>query len=239
MKLALWGDCHANGSDTFLKVERSKADGVDAIVQLGDFAYAGKHRTVFLNLLEGWLREAGLDLYWVDGNHDDHESLELLDENGEGFKQVQGSIFYIPRGHRWTWEGVDFMGIGGAYSIDKEWRLRNGAFWSPFETITYAQALHASRDGNVDILFTHDVPWGVKNCYGRMTGGGDKDMWPESAANRKTLRAVVDAVEPDWLFHGHCHHFYNESLVLDSGHVVEVTGLARDTMENSYLTIEI
>jgi Icc-related predicted phosphoesterase len=238
MKIALLGDTHANGAHTYLMVEQAHADEADVIVQLGDFAYAGDHRWKFLNLLEGWLRRHNLRLYWIDGNHDDHESLELIETNDDGFKEVRERIFYIPRGHRWTWDGIDYMGVGGAYSIDKGWRLLHNAFWSPFETITYAQAMFAAREGNVDIMFTHDVPWGIKNPYGPQTGGGDKDMWPESAGNRRMLRGIVDAVEPDVLFHGHCHHYYQENLTLDSGHVVEVTGLARDTMAHSYLLFE-
>ena len=239
MRISLLGDTHSNWPWAVREIEHAKADGADVIYQLGDTWFTQPYMSRFIKAINKVLKDLDLEWYCHLGNHDDYDEDDIMPVNSNtGWKDYTDRIHVAPRGHRWTWDGVDFMSVGGAYSIDKEYRYPHESWW-PQETITAGDVIRASREGNVDIMLTHDVPLGVQTCYGPHTGGGNKDMWPESTANRTALRAIVDAVQPDQLYHGHCHHSYNEDLVLDNGHKVQVTGLNRDTLPGSYLLLEI
>lgn len=137
-------------------------------------------------------------------------------------RPISHHITHLPRGHRFELDGVSFLALGGAYSIDKPYRIVNESWW-PEETITDEEMALAISGGPVDVMLTHDAPTGV-NPFGPETVG-NKDEYPESWQNRLRLRMVVDACTPRVLFHGHYHHTYRERLE-DTG--TEVIGLGRD-----------
>jgi predicted phosphodiesterase len=235
VKVLFLGDTHAVPQAAQLAIKKASHQGCDIVVQLGDFAYTGEHYTLFIKKTQAALERADLTLWWIDGNHDCQDTLDETPVNNDllssqypyGLRSQTSRIHNIPRGHRWEWDGVTFLACGGAYSIDKAYRYPYESWW-PQETITDADVERCIAGGPADVMLTHDVPWGVQHPYGPRTGGGNKDMWPASAENRKRLRIIVDAVRPNYLYHGHCHHRNSEALLLDGGHVVEIEGLDRD-----------
>ena len=56
---------------------------------------------------------------------------------------------WAPRAHRWTWQGVRFLALGGAYCIDRRDRTLNSGRWGWFteETITAEQTAAAIAGG--------------------------------------------------------------------------------------------
>jgi Icc-related predicted phosphoesterase len=224
-KVLLLGDVH--GSTGWLKVAVRVAQELDVrcILQLGDFGFwphygSGKE---FLRDANQLLNDADLFLWWVDGNHENHDWLADMTRDEGGFWHLD-RIVHIGRGARWEWEGRTFLGCGGAYSIDKYYR-REGESWWAGETITEAD-LRRCEGPSVDVLVTHDAPWGAANVMGPATVG-DKDDYPESAANRRRVAALCDMVTPNLLVHGHYHH---RNSTLYKGTMVE--GFGRDTDYN-------
>lgn len=214
-RILLLGDTHGATGWVKVAVRVAKELNVSHILQLGDFGFwphygSGKKFLVDVNEM---LEEAGLDLWWVDGNHENHDWLVQQTHDASGLWHL-GNIVHIGRGARWEWEGRTFLGCGGAYSIDKAYR-RPGESWWAGETITEADLKHCSGDP-VDVLVTHDAPWGAPNVMGPATVG-DKDDYPESAANRKRVAVLCDELEPYLLAHGHYHHRnttkYNTTVV--------------------------
>lgn len=203
-KILLLGDVHGQGGWLKLVIRTADVLGIKTILQLGDFGFwphtgSGK---VFWDNTQRFLEQCDVDLWWVDGNHENHDWLDAQPRDNEGFWR-DGRITHIGRGARWSWNGVKFMGCGGAYSIDKPWRTEGTSWWAG-ETISEADVLRC--DGpDVDVVVSHDAPWGANNVLGPNTAG-DKDMYPESAANRKRLAAICDVVHPRLLVHGHYHH---------------------------------
>lgn len=203
-KILLLGDVHGAGGWLRLAVRAANALGINRILQLGDFGYwphygNGKE---FLNNAQGVLANYDVELWWIDGNHENHDYLAEVPRDEDGFWR-SGSIVHIGRGSRWEWGGRTFLGCGGAYSIDKHYR-REGESWWAGETITEADLRRCSGPP-VDVLVTHDAPWGVAGVFGPGTVG-NKDDYPESAANRKRVAALCDDVRPRLLVHGHYHH---------------------------------
>lgn len=220
-KILLLGDVHGEGGWLRLAIRTASALGITRILQVGDFGFWPHYGTgrQFLNNASELLVENGIELWWIDGNHENHDILEAQQRDDDGFWHL-GPIVHIGRGSRWVWSGRTFLGCGGAYSIDKNYRTEGQSWWSG-ETITEADLMNCGTT-SVDVLVTHDCPWGVTGTFGPGTVG-DKDNYPESAANRKRVAALCDTVQPRLLVHGHYHH-RNSSIYKNT----QIEGFGRD-----------
>jgi hypothetical protein len=128
--------------------------------------------------------------------------------------------------------------LGGAFSIDKEWRRKEEAsltyltgkdhhetLWWSTETINFIEAdlakANALEKGPVDLMFTHDCPTGVD-----VPGihAVDKWKWPETWQNRDLLREVVDVARPKLLVHGHYHTAYEGGFYWEPGEDGQLDG---------------
>lgn len=233
MKIMFAGDIHGSKSWWNVVVGWAAYKGCDAILQVGDLNYFPNrpHKMEFIKYAAERSRDAGVPGYFIDGNHENHEVLKAKAESqknrtDEGFCVIEEGLYYIPRGTIWNWNGVSFMGFGGAFSIDLEAR-QAGVDWFPQETIETSDVYRAldklDDHGPVDILITHEAPSGLRwdrpfiEMYDKICQG-----------QRESVRNVVEAAKPKHLFHGHYHTTYDHILSLDSGHQVEVHGLGRE-----------
>jgi len=218
--------------------------GCDVIVQCGDFGFWAHtpKGSAFLDAASAALAATEMRCVWVDGNHENHEVLRnVYMENGtqddEGFWIIRPRLAYAARAHRWEWDGLRYLALGGAFSIDKEWRHPMVSWW-PLETISMAEAELAASGGKADVMVTHDCPWGVDGIIGSGTAG-NKDFFPESQANRKVLLSVVEEVRPSLLVHGHYHHRNSALLRLRDGWEVQVEGLNCDDRPHAFWVKEL
>lgn len=227
----LLGDTHANlVSFPFI---RAMDEGAEAIVQLGDFGY--RYEPPFIKKLCRLVRQYDIPVYFIDGNHDRFQYMIDRDAWGQStFQEIWDNIFYIPRGMAWEWSGVKFIGIGGAYSIDRPARQLDVSWWEE-ELITEEEVSTAISHGECDILLTHDAPYGVTPLEGLLDNpernraieaSGHCRIGPESKENRQLLEQVVLGTSPNYLFHGH-YHFHYDGFVFPYGlsHPVSVHGL--------------
>ena len=136
---------------------------------------------------------------------------------------------------------LGFLALGGAYSIDEDYRTPGKSWWAT-ELINSEDQERAIAGGPVDVMVTHDSPEGVDIPTLR--------RWapiPKSQANRERLLEVVKAVRPLYLTHGHYHDRYSDKLrfVVDADadgnlvwHEVQIEGVGADmspTREASYV----
>ena len=201
----LAGDSHGDICHFSYLIERAKADGCDGILHVGDLGYYPNipvyaHR---LDLLDRWLEAADLWLYFVDGNHCDQWSLAVLPREDSFARTPWERIVHIPRGARWTWNGVRYLGLGGAFSIDKNDRSL-GLDWFPEEQLTQAEIMRilATPPGGIDVMVCHDCPAGIEF----------RGLIPirRSDTNRLAVQAVVEHARPKLVVHGH-HHVAHRS----------------------------
>lgn len=237
-RIALAGDWHMNESWPARAVHHAHEQGADRIVHVGDFGYLFYPR--FLRPLNRALEDTDTDLLFIDGNHDDHRYLKRLPTWKNGLKQVAPRIWYVPRGTRWEWDGIRFLALGGAHSVDRIRRLRDGDAWWPEERITAEQAAAAIAGGPADVMVTHDCPAGVD--IPNLADNADWFPYQEIATaeeHRRLLRTVVDAVRPASLWHGHYHRFYSQRV--DFGWPMQVVGLDMDasTMAGNVFTVDL
>lgn len=225
-KVAFFGDFHANTRYAVNAVKYAVNAGAEKLFHLGDFGYLFEDS--FIHPLHDVLKDRDVELWFIEGNHDSALFLNSLERfNGpRSLGIVTDRIFHIPRGMRWTEGDVTFMGLGGGVSIDREYRVLNESYWKE-EEITDEDVAHAlSSTEPVDILLTHDSPFG-SSCLPHPYPLPAHIQWDCDRSRDKVLQ-VVDGVQPHLLYHGHMHHYYQRNLPLSSGHTVEVTGLDCD-----------
>jgi hypothetical protein len=200
-------------------------EGCDLIFQVGDFGFWPHTDPEYVDQVNRHLLKQDMWMVWIDGNHENFDVLYTTEwpRTEKGFWRIADRVMYAPRGHRWQWDGLNFLSLGGGYSIDKQWRLSQGpmgVYWWPQETITLREVYKAIEGGAVDVMFTHDMPTGVD------LGITLYKENPEDVQNRMAVRTVVNDVKPKRLYHGHYHHRNNFTLRLDDGASVEIISLA-------------
>ncbi|OPC83473.1 hypothetical protein B4N89_23295 [Embleya scabrispora] len=258
MRVLLAGDTHGNTGHVRRVLDVAAELDVDVVFQLGDFGY-WEHEPSGVRYLDAVNRSArsrGVDVYFLDGNHD--KSSLLMESYGDhrdeqGFVIVRPRVRYAPRGHRWSWRGTNFLAFGGALSLDRERRLaeeqrryekalrkegfRVGAGRPPAAVPTYAGSLwfpeEEGTDADVDTILADPSPVGVLLTHDkplRATPEFNRKSEPRCLPNQARIQRLVDAYRPAVAAHGHLHFRYTEELAHPDGSVTRVEGLAADPM---------
>jgi predicted phosphodiesterase len=130
----------------------------------------------------------------------DHHKMHFIQGNHDDPYTCRKSPFFIPDGEIWEFENEVSMGIiGGAYSIDKEYRLAKGLKWFEDEELTYAHlqtCIDFFKKHRPDLMVTHDCPTSVSKAF-----------WGIDCTSRtaQALQALFEYHQPKlWVF-GHHH----------------------------------
>lgn len=248
-RLMLAGDWHGNADWAIKALKHARLAECDAIVHLGDFGFWPRLQVGqmtpgeqgYIKGLSDYLRGpcgGKMPLYWIDGNHENHDLLNP----GSGSEVIR----HLPRGHRWSWWGKTWMAVGGGVSVDKKWR-KPGIDWFPEETLTPRQWEHCMREGKVDIVVAHDAPDGVDipGIHAKEKTGETESFFPaeqimESWEHRGLLAEIVEETRPELWFAGHYHVRYSAIRHGKDGWKTRVEGLDRDgsSLDRNTLILE-
>lgn len=228
--IAFAGDWHANALWANRAVKHANLNGASIILHVGDYGY--DYRSSFVHAMEEVCADHDMLILFVRGNHDDPDLLDGLPSNDEGFKPLSKHVWYIPQGTAWTWDGIKFLGLGGAHSVDKPRRVqqdsRHGSTsWWPRETISTVDAFTTAYQGRADVMLTHDCPAGVV-IPGLRAGGWDPAQLALAHRHRERLYEIVRKVQPKLLVHGHYHRRYTGLADIGTSEPVRVVGLDCD-----------
>lgn len=159
------------------------------------------------------LNELGCTFYMVRGNHEDRpqniEGMEIIYD-----EDICGDVFYEPEypairylfdGGIYSFNGHKTLVVGGAYSVDKWYRLRNHWTWYPSEQLTEEEMneiLCQVEGQSFDFVFTHTCPlaWEPRDLFLSMIDQSSVDKSMEEWFN--TLKESINW--DMWLF-GHYH----------------------------------
>ena len=162
------GDTHGEFGRFKRFCEIAEPTAEDIIIILGDagFNYS-RSRSDEKN--KKYMDSIGMTIFSIHGNH------ELRPTNVPGYKTKPfcgGTVWYQDEypnllfakdGEIYRFGKYDCIVIGGAYSVDKYWRLAVGAKWfvneqpSP-EIKEYVEQQLASRGNKIDIVLSHTCP---------------------------------------------------------------------------------
>lgn len=229
-RIAFAGDWHMNARWATRAIEYAAHRDAEVIIHLGDFGLTFDPK--FMVGLEKALAKYRLDLLFVDGNHDDHDMLALRFLDRYGLHRMSNRVWHLPRGTRWEWDGVKFLAVGGAHSVDRQDRTPGVDWWSG-EALSLDDIERSCAGGPTDVLISHDCPSGVI-----VPGIDDNPVpsgWPPeelraAREHRIFLRQIVDATQPKHIWHGHYHICYTTAADLGYG-PVQVTGLSFDDLD--------
>ena len=235
-RVLLAGDVHGNGRWMGTLCKLARRHGCEAILQVGDFGY-WPHTGDGLRFLAdvGWHAERNgiACVYWIDGNHENHDALAELEADEDGLVTIANRCRYIPRGHRWQWSEVRFGALGGAFSIDHRYRVEGVSWWRN-ELLTDADVQHLGETP-LDVLVCHDAPEGTP-LRGLELPVADE---LKGAEVRRRILEAIKKTQPKLVVHGHWHHRISHELSWPTGSdgqlrwlSTQVEGLAADVQHD-------
>lgn len=234
-RILLAGDWHGMLNQGKAAMNRAHDLGISTIIQVGDFGYWGDEATErTLNTWETFLERWDITLYFIDGNHENFHSLykDYPLDTETGLRPLRKRIIHIPRGYLFTWNDLRILALGGAYSIDRNYRKENVSWWAEEEVTQedISKSLKALNGETVDILLMHDSPAAVPNHITDNVGAqhmagiqfGFNHLY-NTGLHRESLDEVYFVAQPAILIHGHYHKYFVEPtlfggvLCLDEG----------------------
>ena len=208
LRVLIAGDTHGNTKWVKHLIDAAARNDCPVIIQVGDFGYFPDHRDGprFLSAVDQACAANGVELWFIDGNHDDHTSLVEL-EHGHIPVDVAEHVTYLPRGRRLHLGGRRFGFLGGAFSVD--WRDRTaGIDWWHHE-VTDTDDVARLGTEQLDVLITHDAPAGVALLSSWRLPAEDQVRADDV---RALVAQATASTSPQLLVHGHWHHGYESEL---------------------------
>lgn len=204
MKVIVIGDVHGRWNELNIVMSRAmhRVPDLTAFVQVGDLGYSWPGGQPFKLLKQYWEDEplkiaSRKAIYWLDGNHENHDQLEL--DHGS----YQDNMIYMGRGgwnvfYNDEFRPVRAMFFGGTTTPDFYPRYP-GINWWPQESIKYSQIQNALKhEGPIDMMFSHDHPTAFPyKQYNNRYGKADQDF----------LEVLRKKFRPKWWIFGHHHDF--------------------------------
>lgn len=159
------------------------------------------------------LAELPITLFCIHGNHEERpymiDTYEEKEWNGGivYWEEDYPNILFAKDGEIYDFDGKKCIVIGGAYSIDKYYRLRVGAPWfdteQPSEEIKdYVEAQLEKVNWQVDCVFTHTVPLPYEPVWAFIPGI-NQDAVDKSTEN--WLAWIEENLNYDSWYAGHYH----------------------------------
>lgn len=180
----------------------------DTLIILGDFGYIFAPKPSITEEIDlEMFKDFGFTTAFIDGNHDNHPRINAFPEaqwHGGKVHQINESLYHLCRGEVFQFGDKKIMTIGGAASIDKEWRVEGESWWAT-ELLSKADEDNIfdnlEKNKDIDIILTHTCPTDMIPYLG---------YFPKLDPTNKVLQEVWDRTSADWYF-GHFH----EDKVLD------------------------
>jgi predicted phosphodiesterase len=240
MKIGLLGDTHGQKQWTLKALETFSARGIETVYQIGDFGF---DRTAkFERAVAKRAEELGVDLIVIPGNHEDYDYINSRTVGEDGWIRSMYNLKIAPRGHRWEQGGRTFVGLGGAPSVDRAYRLslpEKYRFWWAEEAITDEDVARTVEGGHADIMLAHDAPsvGPIMNMVIQNPHNFSKEDQAYATEGRQRMDTAVAGVRPAIFVHGHYHFPVKTWINYYDGPRTFVLGLDRDG--NNYSLAEI
>lgn len=171
--------------------------------------------------LKGQLSGMNITFFCVHGNHEarlweaeDYEE-KIWNEGIVYVEEQYPNILFAKDGEIYNFNGKKVMPIGGAYSIDKYYRIRNGLpgfeTEQPDEAIKkYVEQKLDKVNWQLDIVLSHTVPIECEPVWAFIPG---LDQSTVDKSTEKWLQYIYDNLEFTEWYAGHYHVECEESGV--------------------------
>lgn len=205
------GDTHGNFNriDTFCKKYNTTTK--DVLCILGDAGinyYLGKKDY----MLKQILKDMPITFLCIHGNHEERpyniQNYKIMMwHNGKVFYENEfPNILFAQDGQIYEINGKQCLVIGGAYSVDKDYRLAKGWSWFKDEqpndiTKEYVE-LKIAKQKHFDLVLTHTCPINTEPKHMFLEG---IDQSKVDKSTEIWLQKIADAIDFDAWYFGHFH----------------------------------
>lgn len=205
------GDTHRD----FSRFYKLKKDSNNMLIVLGDVGINYYLNEEDKNCKE-YLKKLKLKLFCVRGNHEERP------ENISTYKEVEmfgGKVFieeeypnliFVKDGEIYNIDGKKILVIGGAYSVDKQYRLLHGYKWFKDEQLTKEEMdtiLEKVKGKHFDIVLTHTCPYKYEPREVFMQGLDQSKV-------DKSMEHFLDEIEEKISYDKwYCGHYHTEKQV--------------------------
>ena len=203
MAVFLTGDTHGELDmgkvDQFAVGEGASLTRDDYLIILGDFGllWSDPPSEKEISRLD-WLEECPWTTLVVDGNHENFDLLDALPEEewaGGHVQRIRPHVLHLMRGETYRFGGHSFFVVGGAHSIDKQWRTPHRSWWPqevPDDDERRYIAARAAEVGEVDYVLSHCPPTGQYQRYRARYAG----FWDLPTSTRTGSRSTSKVLSP-------------------------------------------
>lgn len=211
-KIAFLGDLHGNTNNAYKLIDYiMEHDNPDLLIQVGDMGVMGELFEKYLNKLNKKLETYNIELWFIDGNHENFNWLLNKVKNPYGLNSITSKIKYIPRGTMLTLGKKNFYFCGGAFSIDKFMRTIYKSWW-PQETLSKEETEELINYYNenysnykIDYFISHDTP--LFEHYQDDSIFMNQSDFYEDYSHKMNLRKIYELTKAPKIIHGHYHRF--------------------------------
>lgn len=207
----LTGDTHRDFERIFLFCEEYGTTEEDVLVILGD-AGINYYCDFRDRELKSELAELPITLLCIHGNHEERPfELGYDEKNWHGgvvyYEESFQNLLFAKDGEIYDFDGKKAIALGGAYSVDKYYRLAHGMAWfeteQPSDEIKeYVEAQLETCGWQVDYVFSHTVPVECEPIWAFIPG---LDQSTIDKSTEYWLQEIMDNLEFKGWFAGHYH----------------------------------
>lgn len=212
MHYYITGDCHGEFNRIVEFCIENETKKYDLLIILGDAGinYYLDYRD---KELKNILSDLDITLFCVHGNHEarpwetGNYDVVVWKEGLIFVEEEYPNILFAKDGEMYDFNGKKVIVIGGAYSVDKYYRLRNGMHWfdteQPDEEIKqYVEEQLEKEEWTVDIVLSHTVPVEAEPVWAFIPGI-DQSLVDKST--EKWLQHIYDNLDFSEWYAGHYH----------------------------------
>ncbi len=211
------GDTHGDFERVREFCYKYKTTREDILIVLGDTGI-NYHLDERDYILKNSLRQLQITLFCIHGNHEERpENISTykskMFKGGEVYyEQDYPNILFAKDGEIYNIDNKQTLVIGGAYSVDKEYRLLTGYKWykseQPSDEIKERVLSKLKENNNkVDIILSHTCPYNYMP-YEVFLSGIDQSKIDNSTEK------FLDIVETTTNYNKwYCGHFHTEKIV--------------------------
>lgn len=211
------GDKHGDYRDVFDFCYKYKTDINDILIVLGD-AGINYHLDEFDYILKNKLRELPITLFCVHGNHEERpENIKTYNtkkfHNGiVYYEEEYPNILFAKDGEIYDFNNLKTLVIGGAYSIDKNYRILMGYNWYPSEQPSdeikkMVRDVLREVNNKVDVILSHTCPFKYLPYEAFMSGVDQTKV-------DKSTEEFLDEIENNTKYtNWYCGHYHIDKKI--------------------------
>ena len=229
-KTMIWfyGDIHGNAEGLLSHLRNADVKPSDMVILLGDVGLNYHENQSLASIKKTQLEETGINFLCIHGNHERRPatipSYQLIDKYDAKVyaEEKYPHLFFAKDGEIYNLEGYTAIALGGAYSVDKYYRLAAGWSWfadeQPSDDIKSLACKNlVAMEWKVDIVLSHTCPEKFIPIESFMP---NVDQSTVDRSTEKWLDKIERRLDYDAWYCGHWHinkridriHFLYDSL---------------------------